>query len=93
MSKLLTKAVEPQPSKIYMLFSATSTDNTHTTEEHRAKVRSESRGSIVICGQRLTYLPCAKKAEKKERKKHDKKMDKKEKKKEFRLDSNDFGFI
>ena len=57
-----------------MLFSATSTDNTHTTEEHSAKVRSESRGSIVICGQRLTYLPCAKKAEKKERKKRKNKI-------------------
>ena len=60
--KLLTTAVQPQPVKI-MLFNARSTDNnTHTKGEHSAcvKVRSEFRGSCVICGQRLTYLPCTK---------------------------------
>ena len=68
-SKLLTTAVQPQPSKIYMLFRARSTENTHTIEEHSATVRSEFRGSIVICGQGLTYLPCEKKKKKGEKEK------------------------
>ena len=60
--KLLTTAVQPQPVKI-MLFNTRSTDHsTHMMGEHSAcvKVGSEFRGNCVICGQRLTYLPCAK---------------------------------
>ena len=50
-STLLTTAIQPQPVKI-LLFSAGSIGSTHMTEEHSAcvKIRSEFRGSCVICG-------------------------------------------
>ena len=67
-SKLLTTVAQYQPVKI-PLFSAKSIGSTHTTDEHSAcvKIRREFRGSCVICGQRLTYLPCAKKKERKKK--------------------------
>ena len=54
-STLLTTAIQPQPVKI-LLFSARSIGSTHTTEEHSAcvKIRSEFRGSCVICGHMST---------------------------------------
>ena len=61
-STLLTTAVQPPPVRMILLFSARSIGRTQTTEEHSAcvKIRSECRGSCVICGQRSTDLPCEK---------------------------------
>ena len=60
-STLLTTAVQPQPVRMILLFSARSIGRTHT-EEHCTcvKIRSEFKGSCVIGGQRSTDLPCEK---------------------------------
>ena len=54
-STLFTTAIQPQPVKI-LLFSARSIGSTHMTEEHSAcvRIRSEFRGSCVICGHMST---------------------------------------
>ena len=59
---LLTTAVQLPPVKTILLFSAARSITTHTTEEHCTcvKIRSEFKGSCVICGQRSSDLPCAK---------------------------------